>query len=121
MTMRAARRRSLKLAGSLFLFLLVLWPGAMQAQDFDAGARALAEKIAARAGPRGTLSLEVRNLSSLSVAQVAAVKQMLEAGLREHGTTLTAGPPADSEVRVTLAENVQGYVWVAEVRRGAAT
>jgi hypothetical protein len=121
MTMRAARRRSSKLPGFLFLFLLVLWPGAMQAQDFDAGARALAEKIAARAGPRGTVSLEVRNLSSLSVAQTAAVKTTLEAGLREHGATLVAVPPADSEVRVTLAENVQGYVWVAEVRRGPAT
>lgn len=119
--MRAARRFSSKLTGSLFLFLLVLLPRAMQAQDFDAGARALAEKIAARAGPRGTVSLEVRNLSSLSVAQTAAVKQTLDAGLREHGATLVAAPPADSEIRVTLAENVQGYVWVAEVRRGPAT
>ncbi|HEV3254049.1 MAG TPA: hypothetical protein VG033_06560 [Candidatus Acidoferrales bacterium] len=119
--MRAARRLSLKLPASLFLFLLVLLPRAMQAQDFDAGARALEEKIAARAGPRGTVSLEVRNLSSLSVAQAGAVKQTLEAGLREHGATLVAAPPADSEVRVTLAENVQGYVWVAEVRRGPAT
>lgn len=119
--MRAARRRSLKLPSSLFLFLLTLLPRAMPAQDFDAGARALAEKIAARAGPRGTVSLEVRNLSSLSVAQTAAMKATLEAGLREHGATLVAAPPADSEVRVTLAENVQGYVWVAEVRRGPAT
>lgn len=119
--MRAARRLSLKLPASLFLFSLVLLPGAMHAQDFDAGARALAEKIAARAGPRGTLSLEVRNRSSLSVAQAAAVKQTVEAGLREHGATLAEAPPADSEVRVTLAENVQGYVWVAEVRRGPAT
>jgi len=119
--MRAARRLSLKLPASLFLFLLALLPRAMQAQDLDAGARALAEKIAARAGPRGTLSLDVRNLSSLSVAQTAAVKQILEAGLREHGATLVAAPPADSEVRVTLAENVQEFVWVAEVRRGPAT
>jgi hypothetical protein len=121
MTMRAARRLSLKLPVSLFLFSLALLPRAMHAQDFDAGARALAEKIAARAGPRGTVSLEVRNLSSLSVAQTAAVKATLEAGLREHGATLVAAPPADSEVRVTLAENVQGYLWVAEVRRGPAT
>jgi hypothetical protein len=121
MTMRAARRLSLKLPTSLFLFSLALLPRAMHAQDFDVGARALTEKIAARAGPRGTLSLEVRNLSSLSVAQTAAVKTTLEAGLREHGATFVATPPADSEVRVTLAENVQGYVWVAEVRRGPAT
>jgi len=54
----------------------------------------------------------VRNASSLSAAEVADITRILESELRVR----PARPGAS--VNVTLSENVQSYLWVAELRRG---
>jgi hypothetical protein len=78
----------------------------------------LAQKIASGVGSPGTLVLTGRNLSSLGAVEFAAARRALEEELVKHGFRIVNAPPADLEVRATLAENVQGFLWVAEFHRG---
>ena len=64
------------------------------------------------------MALTVRNLSSLGDSDVAEVRQALRSQLRGLGWRSVARQRATVEVRVTLSENSQGYLWVAEIRRG---
>ena len=60
---------------------------------------------------RNPVSLIVRNLSDLAPPEVAEVRRALEGDLR-----VEAG--AAEEVRVTVSQNLAGYLLVAEIRRG---
>ena len=78
------------------------------------------------------LTLTVRNVSSLRADETAEVRRALAAELRHQGVRLVASrqsrgkalaPGADrrshepDRVLVTLSENVQGYLWVAQIQR----
>lgn len=76
----------------------------------------LARRIAAALAPREAVALTVRNASSLTTADVAGVRRDIESQLRARGFTLASDAPA--AVTVTLAENWQGGVWIAEIRHG---
>lgn len=65
--------------------------------------------------------LDLRNASSLTAVETAAVRRALEAKLQARGIRLSAGAAASAEVRVTLSENLEGFLWVAEIRHGEAT
>jgi hypothetical protein len=116
--MRAVCRLLPSFRTTLFLLLILAGPGALRAQDVEGAARSLAQKIASGAGSPGTLVLTGRNLSSLSAVEFAAARRALEAELVKHGFRIVNAPPVDVEVRATLAENVQGFLWVAEFQRG---
>src|SRR5882724_738292 len=77
-------------------------------------ARELARKVAEITGP-GAVAVEVGNRSSMSKADVAAVKSALEVELTAGGVHLAARDRAAAVVVVTLSENVREYVWVAEI------
>lgn len=79
------------------------------AQDWSSSARELARKI----GRQDISNLTVRNASSLSETEVAEVKRTIEAEL---GARLQRADGAN--VIITLSENVQQYLWVAEIQRG---
>jgi hypothetical protein len=81
------------------------------AQDLDSAARELARKVAAVAG-RQDVALTVRNASALSEAEVAQVGRALEAELRARPARTGA---ERVPVNVTLSENIQTYLWVAEI------
>jgi hypothetical protein len=133
--MPATRRLILFIIIILLLLLLfivvpsVSWSQTPPPNPWQDPARELAKKIVAVTGPRQTLALTVRNISSLSDSEVAAVRLALEAELRAAGLRLAAVvPPASSrrpspesaaapELRITLSENVQGLLWIAEVPR----
>ena len=85
------------------------------AQEWDASARELAEKIIAHAQSRSSLSLTVKNISSLPPSRVAEVQRALESDLRRRGVSLVEPERAIDQARVTLSENTSGYLWVAEV------
>jgi hypothetical protein len=85
------------------------------AQEWDAPARELAEKIIARTQSRTGLSLTVKNISSLPQSRVAEVERALESELRRRGLSLVGPEQAMEQARVTLSENTSGYLWVAEV------
>jgi hypothetical protein len=80
------------------------------------GVKALAAKIAAAVKPSRAISLDIKNISSLGAADVEAIRKTLEAELQTQGLRIGS---ADAHVEVTLSENGDGYVWVAETRRNA--
>jgi hypothetical protein len=90
--------------------LLILLSVAAAAQDLDSAARDFARRIAAGlAGERAAFTLA--NVSPLGETDVAMVRRALEAELK---------PPGAASVAVTLSENYQGPVWIAEIRHGDA-
>ena len=83
-----------------FIALVLAIPAA--AQEWDAPAREMAEKIIARAQSRSGLSLTVKNISSLPPARAAEVQRALESALRSRGVSLVearAGTGASSSSR----------------------
>jgi len=97
----------------IFVALKSVAPAA--AQEWDAPARELAEKIVSHVQSRTGLSLTVRNISSLPQTRVAEAQRALESELRRRGVTLASSEQALEQARVTLAENTSGYLWVAEI------
>ena len=115
----------------MFLFLITAGevPGLGQvppnsapaSSGWDEAAGELAAKIVARAAPQTALALVVRNASSLSDDDVSRIRRALRSELRGRRIHLTTSKRAGAEVQVTLSENVEGLVWIAEIRKGAST
>jgi hypothetical protein len=76
------------------------------------GVKALAEKITAAVKPSRAISLEIKNISSLGASEVEAVRVGLEKELTDRGLQLGS---SGTGVEVTLSENVEGLIWVAEI------
>ena len=96
----------------VFLFAPLLW-----GTDWKAPQEQLAEKIVAVTGP-GAISLDVTNRSSLSRADVDRIRQGLSAQLASLGLRFVNPDQANATVQVSLSENIQSYVWLAEIRQG---
>jgi hypothetical protein len=79
----------------------------------------LASQIAFILG-HGSARLMIRNLSSLSVDEIPAIRKLLEQDLRAHGIVANSAPN-NSIIRVTLSESGHGLTWVAEVIQGDDT
>jgi hypothetical protein len=82
------------------------------------GVKALAEKIAALVKPSRTISIEIKNISSLGGADVEAIRVGLEKELTSGGLLLGSSGVA---VEVALSENVESYIWVAKIGKGDAS
>jgi len=91
-------------------------PGISWADTLEDAARQLAARITSALAPRELIGLDVRNLSTLGAVDVAAARRALETQLAAHGVRLAAGSGGSAVVRVTLSENLEGYLWVAEIR-----
>ena len=123
--MGVPRRINRSLFACLF-FLLILSGSSVctaQNQDLDKFYRAakfLADKICSAVGDHASIFLEVKNISTLSAADVAIARSSFEGELLKRGARLTPAQPADAEVRITLSENLQDFLWVAEIRHGEA-
>jgi hypothetical protein len=79
----------------------------------------LARDIAAITGP-GTVTLTVHNISSLTADYVPVIKRDLQNDLRSAGVRVVSANAA-ADIKITLSENAQGYVWVAEVNQANET
>lgn len=105
----------------VFSFLLVpilvalFLTASAAAQEWDAPARELTERIIAHTQSRSSLSLTVKNISSLAPPRVAEVQLALESELRRRGVSLVEPDRAIDQARITLSENSSGYLWVAEI------
>jgi len=86
------------------------------ASNWTNPANDLAKAIAGASGP-GTVTLTVTNASSLPKADAGEIQRLLEAQLRMGGVRVVSAN-ANSDVRVTLSENLQSYLWVAEIKQG---
>lgn len=86
--------------------------------DWSGAEQELARKIAATTGP-GAISLAVVNRSSLSKQETDEISRVLRAQLESLGARTVKPEQAAATVAVSLSENPQSYVWVAEIQQGA--
>lgn len=108
----------------LLPFSRVRWAGCLLlliarfafASDWRVAEEQLAQKITAITGP-GVVSLEVNNRSSLSSAEVEEIRGGLVSSLATSGVRVWQPDQAAANIKVTLSENLQNYVWVAEIRQ----
>jgi hypothetical protein len=101
----------------LLIFALIFLVPARASNSWDNPADELAKQIAAIAGP-GPAKLTIKNRSSLPADQVPAIRRTLERDLQSYGVTVSGSAEVPTVIRVTLSENVQHALWVAEVQEG---
>jgi len=79
----------------------------------------LAKRIAALSGP-GPAKVIVKNHSSLTTAQTADIRRLLEHDLRGLGVISQpeSGAESATTIRIILSTNAVGGLWVAEVQEG---
>jgi hypothetical protein len=97
------------------LFLLV--PSLTLAADWETAQQELARKIAAVCGP-APVSLEMVNRSGLSKKDTDQISLGLRSQLNGLGVHVAPPEQATAAVKVSISENLQSYVWVAEIRQG---
>jgi hypothetical protein len=86
---------------------------------WDQPAAALAGQIADILGP-GQARLAIRNQSTIPDSAIPTIRRLLEQDLKEHGVTASGAESANS-IRITLSENAENRIWVAEVAEGDET
>jgi len=101
-----------------FLVLVLMQAPLILANEWRASEEQLARKIAAATGP-GAVALDVTNQSSLSRADVEEVRRGLLTELGSLGVRLVNADQAAATVQITFSENLQNYVWVAEIHLGS--
>ena len=103
---------------SLLFVLVLLIAGAGNAQNWAVGEEQLAGKIVSATGPK-PMVLEVVNRSSLSTATTDDIRRNLLTQLAVLGVRFVTAEQAAATVRVSLSEDLQSYVWIAEIRQGS--
>jgi hypothetical protein len=81
------------------------------------GEEQLAARILTLTGP-GTMAVEFVNRSSLSRTELEEIRRGVLAKLADRGAHFVAAEQAAATVRISLSEDLQNYVWVAEVHQG---
>lgn len=107
-------RRSLPSLLLLWFFLI----SASFATDWLSPEQELARKIAAVTGP-GAVALDVVNRSSLDKKDVDEIGRGLRTQLEALGVRTVKPEQAAATVKVSLSENLQSYIWLAEIQQGA--
>ena len=97
--------------------LMVVCVAVSLASDWRTPEEQLARKIAVATGP-GAAALDVANKSSISRPDSDEIRRGLTSELATLGVRLVNADQAAATVHVTLSENLQEYVWVAEIRQG---
>jgi hypothetical protein len=100
------------------LFLILAFPIATCAADWNESEQQLARKIVAVTGP-GAVAWRVENRSSLGRRDVDVITNGLRAALESAGVRIVNSEQAGGEFAVVLSENPGSYVWVAEIQQGA--
>jgi hypothetical protein len=113
--MRASSSRFPRAA--CFLVLMLMYAPMILASDWRTPEEQLARKIAAATGP-GAVALDVVNRSSVSRPDVEEIRRGLLTELAALGVRFVNADQAAATVQITLSENLQNYVWVAEIHQG---
>ena len=103
----------------LLLCLLALLGIAHAQTAWDSPSSALAKQISALIGP-GTITLTIANRSTIAPDDLPVIRKSLERELRSAGIAVRA-KDADSDVRVTLSQNIEGWLWIVEIQEGSET
>ena len=113
-------RISVGFSGAACLVLMVLLQaGAARAEDWQAPAGQLAKRIAGITGP-GAVAISLVNRSSLTAADTDQIHRRLISELAAYGVQASASDQAASTLQVSLSENLQNYLWVAEIHQGTS-
>lgn len=107
-----------RIVTSILLFLALLFAARGNAQNWAGAEELLAGKIVSAAGPR-TMAVEVVNRSSLSSATSDDIRRNLLTQLAALGVRLVVGEQGAVVVRISLSEDLQSYLWIAEIRQSA--
>jgi len=105
-------------ASSLLLVLCFWLTPLSYGADWSTPEQELARKIAAVTGP-GTVALEVVDRASLNKKDVDDISRGLRVHLETLGLRAVKPEQAAATVQVSLSENLQSSVWVAEIHQGA--
>ena len=92
--------------------------GHAAANEWNGPAQELARRIVAVTGP-GAVTLTVENRSSLSKKEVDVTSGALRLELESLGARPVTADQAAASVKVSLSENPNLYIWVAEIHQGA--
>ena len=98
--------------------LLLMLSTAVFAADWRQPESELANKIAAITGP-GVIALEVTNLSSISSTDSDQIRRDLTSLLAAAGVRVWQADQASATIKLTLSENLQSYIWVAQIQQAA--
>jgi hypothetical protein len=101
----------------LALLLVATLNASSLAANWSQPEQELARKIAAVTGP-GAIAFGLHNQSSLSKKDVDDVNRGLRAQLEAAGSRFVQPEQAAASVAITLSENLQNFVWVAEIHQG---
>jgi len=104
---------------SVFILPILLLAATASGQSWTGAEEQLATKIVAVTGPR-TMAVEVVNRSSLNAASADDIRRGLLTELASKGARFITAEQAAARVRVSLSEDLQSYVWVAEIRLSAS-
>src|SRR5260370_1580555 len=103
------------------VLVLLLLPQ-LQAQspptNWNEAARDLAPQIAVKVGSPSNVSLALKNTSPLSGSDVAEIRHTVEAQFNSSGLRIVKPDQSVADIQLTLSQNVQGWLWVAEIRHG---
>jgi hypothetical protein len=89
----------------------IAWAG-----DWDTTEQQFAAKIIAVVGA-GPAAIEMTNRSSLGQTEVEAIRREITGHLFNLGLKLSAVDSVAASIHISLSENVQEYVWIAEIRK----
>jgi len=106
-------------AGLAYLLSSLAAGAATAPGPWDQPAATLADQIADILGP-AQARLVIRNLSTVSIDEIPAIRRLLEQDLKAHGVQ-ASGAESANIIRVTLSENIRERLWVAEIVEGNET
>ncbi len=92
-------------------------------QNWAAAEEQLAKKIVEVTGPR-TMVVEITNrsagISGSTPANMDGIRRGIPAQLTALGASVVDSQPAAATISISLSENLQSYVWVAEIHLAAS-
>lgn len=110
-------RRCARLFTAIIYFAVL--SGAASADTWTAPASEFANNIAAKTGP-GSVFISFANRCSLAASDASSITAQIQSQLQARGMRFVQ-PEAVTSIAVTLSENTQGYLWIAEIKRGPST
>jgi hypothetical protein len=114
-------RSNLSYRAILILLVLLGAPMALHSATLEDSAKELAHKITVALPERDGISIEVRNISSLSPDEVSLVEQTLRSEILSQGVREKQNGTDSAHVRITLSESMKSFLWAAEIADGDAS
>jgi hypothetical protein len=115
--MRVLSLLQLRVVSHLLAFYFLA--GSVLAADWSTPAGQLAQKIAAKTGP-GAVAVEFVNRSSVSKGDFDDARRALTTELAALGLHFVNPEQAAAAIQISLSENPQSYLWIAQIQAGPA-